>query len=479
MTQVQQQVITDILNDVRQQVGTTSFNVWFKNAAHFTLDDKELTVGVPNLFVSDYIEARYSKVLAEIASQRAGAEVPVRFHIDPQLFRERRQQQLDQSEEFLESSTNKPSPDRARPAAAAAEKAQSSGHGNRPLLTLDRFVVGDCNRVAYAAAREVVARPGRSFNPLFIHGPCGLGKTHLLQGVVHEIRRKIARARVLYITAEEFTNRYIMGIKTRSLDAFRHRFRGLDALVIDDIHFLANKRATQEEFLHTFNAFDISGRQVVMASDCHPKLLSCIQENLISRFVSGMVAHLNPPDRATRMHILSRKAQQAGHSFPDDVLEYIATEVTASVRELEGAMVRVVAYATLDHRPVSLPLAREALAGLIRAGRSALNMETIVETVARFFGVPGSDILGPRRTRTITLPRQFAMCLARRMTTLSFPDIGRLMGGKNHTTVIAACKRTEQMVAAGGQTVAFNDGSIERQVTASEIVEALEDQLRN
>jgi len=476
VTQVQQQVIADILNDVQQQIGTTSFNVWFKSAAHFALDDKGLAVGVPNLFVSDHLEARYSKVLAEIAGKRVGAAVPVRFHIDPQLFSERRRQQLDQGDAFLESNSGK-SPGRARPTAAGGKDRQRAGDGNRPLLTLDRFVVGDCNRVAYAAAREVAAMPGRSFNPLFIHGPCGLGKTHLLQGIVHEVRRKTAGARVLYITAEEFTNRYIMGIKTRSLDAFRHRFRGLDVLVIDDIHFLANKRATQEEFLHTFNAFDISGRQVVMASDCHPKLLSCIQENLISRFVSGMVAHLNPPDRTTRMHILSRKAQQAGHKFPADVLEFIATHVTGSVRELEGALVRMLAYAALDHKPVSLSMAKEALAGLIRASQSALNVETIVETAARFFAVPSVEILGHRRTRAVTLPRQFAMYLTRRMTTLSFPDIGRLMGGKNHTTVMAACNRTEQMVAAG-ETVTFNDGSTERQMAAPEIVEALEDQLR-
>ncbi|MBN2583056.1 MAG: chromosomal replication initiator protein DnaA [Planctomycetes bacterium] len=475
MTEVQQQLVADILCQVEQHVGATSFNVWFRNATQFVMEDRELKVGVPNLFVSEYLEARFAKLLGGIAAKAAGTDVAVRFIIDPQLFRQRRQEQIAQDDAFLEQQPAR-SPGRQQPTADAA-RPDEAHDGNQPLMTLDRFVVGDCNRVAYAAAREVATRPGRSFNPLFIHGPCGLGKTHLLQGIVHEVQRTVQRARVLYITAEEFTNRYIMALKTRSLDAFRHRFRNLDVLVIDDIHFLANKQATQEEFLHTFNAFDVSSRQVVMASDCHPKLLTCIKDNLISRFVSGMVAHLHPPDRATRIGILRTKARQTGQVLPDEVLEFVATYVTGSVRELEGALVRVLAYSTLDHKPVSLDLAREALSGLIRAGQTALSVETIVDCVSKFFNVPATDIVGRRRTRTVTLPRQMAMFLARRLTTLSFPDIGRMMGGKNHTTVMAACNRTQQMADAG-ESVTVDDGTVKRQMTVSEVIEALEDRLR-
>jgi chromosomal replication initiator protein len=476
VTEVQQQLVADILSQVERHIGATSFNVWFRNSTEFAIEDRVLKVGVPNLFVSEYLESRFSKLLSGIAAKTTGSDLAVRFVIDPQLFRRRRQEQMVQGDAFL-TQVSRPASARHYSAAAAVRPSCPAETDNQPLMTLDRFVVGDCNRVAYAAAREVAARPGRSFNPLFIHGPCGLGKTHLLQGIVHEIQRTVQRSRVLYITAEEFTNRYIMALKTRSLDAFRHRFRNLDVLVIDDIHFLANKQATQEEFLHTFNAFDVSSRQVVMASDCHPKLLTCIQDNLISRFVSGMVAHLHPPDRATRMDILRTKARQSGQTLPEEVLEFVATHVTGNVRELEGALVRVIAYSTLDHKPVSIDVAREALSGLIRAGQAALSVDTIVEAVSKFFNVPAADIVGRRRTRLVTLPRQLAMYLARRLTTLSFPDIGRMMGGKNHTTVMAACHRTQQM-ADSGETVTVTDGGLKRQMTVAEIVGAIEDRLR-
>jgi len=281
---------------------------------------------------------------------------------------------------------------------------------------------------------------------------------------------------VLYITAEQFTNRYIMAVKTRSLDAFRSRFRNLDLLVIDDIHFLANKQATQEEFLHTFNAFHLGSRQVVMASDSHPKNLESIRQNLINRFVSGMVAHLLPPDRKMRTEILRRKAAQMGVGISDDVLVFTAQHTTGSIRELEGALIRIVALAALDKQPVTMALAREALGDHVAAGQQMVGVDAIVETVAQFFGVSRADLLGRKRTRTVTLPRQTAMFLARKLTPLSLPEIGRLMGGKNHTTILAACRRVDNMLRRN-EPVAWHDGSATRRMTAADLIQRLEDRL--
>lgn len=478
MTRVNQQLVNDILEQVQLQVGATSFNVWFKDATHIDVEDGQLTVGVPNLFVCDYMESRFAGILTGIAREKLGSDVAVRFQIDARLFQQRRRAELGQSEEFLEAEAGpvapKPRPEQPNVATAAAADSPNEA----PELTLDRFVVGDCNRMAYAAALEVAGRPGKAFNPLFIHGACGLGKTHLLQGIAHAVRRQHRGARVLYVTAEQFTNRYIMAVKTRSLDAFRHRFRNLDLLVIDDIHFLANKEATQEEFLHTFNTFDLGKRQVVMASDCHPKMLSCIQETLISRFVAGMVAEMSRPDRRTRVEILRRKAQRMGAAIADDVLTFVAMHVAGSVRELEGSLIRVIAYASLDKQPVTLSLAQEALAESISAGQKRISLTAILDVVCQFFGAAKADVLGRRRTRTVTLPRQLAMYVARRLVHLSFPEIGRLMGDKNHSTVIAACKRVDKMVGAN-ELVTWHDGSVTRQMRTPELIQALEDRLRS
>jgi len=476
VTRVHHELIAGILDQVQQELGPASFKVWFKDSAHLSLDDNDhtLNIGVPNLFVGDYLESRYAATLSRIAASQLGTDVAVQFQIDPALFRERRRNQLRDGEAFLAAQDTPVSPDVAKPP-------PRSSRDDRPeesTQTLDRFVVGDANRIAYAAALEVARTPGKTFNPLFIHGRCGLGKTHLLRGIVGAVRRRLAAARVLYITAEQFTNRYIMAVKTRSLDAFRHRFRSLDLLAIDDIHFLARKEATQEEFLHTFNALDLTSRQVVMASDCHPKMLSEIQDPLVNRFVAGMVARISPPDRATRTEILRDKAAQMGATVADDVLALLAEHIAGSVRELEGALIRLIAYASLDKRPITVTLAEEALAEHLVASESRIHLDTILDAVCRLFNVAKSDLIGSRRTRTFTVPRQFAMYMVRQMTPLSFPEIGRLMGGKNHTTVIAACKRVAAMLQ-GNEKIAWHDGSAKRQMTAADLVRTLEDRLRS
>lgn len=488
MTQVQEQLAAAILHEIQALVGATQFNNWFRNAADFALENNELRVGVPNLFACEYLESRFSKVIAEVARRTVGPDLAVRFHIDPLLFAKRRSQQLAQTNEFLDQQTNKGG--MAACGHALAPDSQPARHqtttptpsrppepeSGRPLLTLDRFVIGESNRVAYAAAFEVAVQPGQSYNPLFIHGACGLGKTHLLQGIVRAIRQRNPQARVLYITAEEFTNRYILAVKTHSIDAFRQRFRSLECLVIDDIHFLSNKEATQEEFLHTFNTFNLGDRQVVMASDSHPRDIASLQDGLVNRFVSGLVARITAPDRQTRVEILRRKAARDGHNLPADVLDFVAQHVTASVRELEGALTRILAFAALEKSRVTLALARQALADHLTVAQRSYNLDRIIDTVARHFTVSPADLIGDGRTRSISLPRQVAMLLARRLTPLSYPDLGRRMGGKNHTTVIAACRRMEALIAANDYLV-WHEGAVERRARAAALIEDLEDQL--
>ncbi len=478
-------LLENVLGQVEQQIDKSSFDVWFRNSVQLRMDGDVLFVGVPNTFVCEYLERRYARVISKALAACCGRELAVKFDIDPSLFQQRRRQEIQQSAEFIESATatgqqQSGEQDEAafqrRPTGKAAGST-SAGGAAPALMSLERFVVGDSNRMAHAAACEVVERPGMAYNPLFIHGSCGLGKTHLLQGIVNAFKQKGLGSRVQYVTAEEFTNRYIMAVKTHSLDAFRHRFRNLDVLVIDDIHFLANKTATQEEFLHTFNAFDVASRQVVMASDCHPKMLQSVQDNLINRFVSGMVVRLNPPDRQTRMEILRRKAEQSGHSINEDVISYIAQNITGSVRELEGAMIRVVAHAALDKQRISLEIAQRALGDNLAGSNRTPTVETVIDVVAQLFHTTRSDIVGHKRTRGITLPRQLAMFLVRRSTSMSLPEIGRAMGGKNHTTILAACRRVDSMYEAD-EAVTFNDAGMERKLGTRELVELIEDRIK-
>ena len=485
-TTTRQPLLQNLLNQVEHQIGKASFDVWFRNSVHLAVTGNVLNIGTPNTFVCDYLERRYARVISQAMAACAGQQLQLKFHIDPALFQQRRRQEIEQSTDFIE---NVPAETSAAnnllaiepaiaPAVVVHREPTNAAPSAPPLMSLERFVVGESNRMAHAAACEVVERPGMAYNPLFIHGSCGLGKTHLLHGIINAFKRKGAGSRVLYVTAEEFTNRYIMAVKTHSLDAFRHRFRNLDVLVIDDIHFLANKTATQEEFLHTFNAFDVASRQVVMASDCHPKMLQSVQDNLINRFVSGMVVRLNPPDRQTRMEILRRKALQAGHVVSEDVIAYVAQQVTGSVRELEGALIRVVAHAALDKQRISLDTAQQALGDHLAGSNRSPTVEGIIDVVAQYFHTTRSEIVGHKRTRGITLPRQMAMFLVRHTTGMSLPEIGRSMGGKNHTTILAACRRVKSLLD-DNEPVTFKDAGTDRTLAARDLLEALEDRVRN
>ncbi len=305
-------------------------------------------------------------------------------------------------------------------------------------------MVGAGNRFAHAAARGVADRPAVAFNPLFLHGSVGLGKTHLMQAVAHHLLDARQGLRIVFLSCEQFVNHFIGALQHGSLESFRQRYRQADVLVVDDIQLLANKARTQEEFFHTFNELHNARKQIVLSSDSPPEEIPALQERLVSRFKWGLVGEIQAPDFETRVAILQHKAEAQGVELPEEVSQFIARNVEDNVRELEGALTRVHALASLSGRPISLPLAREALGAEIRQRARAVGIDDILAVVTRHFGVKVSDLQSKRRTQSIVFPRQVAMFLARRMTQLSLEEIGGYFGGRDHSTVLYAIERVEK-----------------------------------
>lgn len=420
---------------IAEKIGTCQYQVWFKDATQLTLHDDGLKITAANPFVSNWIEGHFHRALSESALEVCGRKIPLRFQIDADCF--------------------KTQPGMVTvPTVACAERIKTSqrrvpvvkGRNGRTLplkLTFDTFVVGSKNQLAFNAAQTVISQEQSPFNPLFVHGGYGVGKTHLLQGICNEIFQQTPGCRWMYLSAEDFANQYVIALKTHKLDVFRNRFRNLDILAIDDIHFLANKSAMQEEFLHTFNSIDLAGKQIVLASDAHPKEIGQLCEKLVNRFVSGMVVRIDPPDLEMRVKICARRAEQLRLSLSGDVLNYVAESVTSGIRELEGALVKLSAYAALSHTPMTLALAQQVLAEHITRTDPVVQTSDIAAVAAEYFSVSTVDIHSEKKDRTVSLARSFAMYLTRRFTRMSYPEIGRAMGGKNHATVILACRKIE------------------------------------
>ncbi len=354
-----------------------------------------------------------------------------------------------------------------------------SPFSNRPRLRHDveSFVVGQSNQLAYNAALYVAEFPGAQYNPLFIHGNCGLGKTHLLQGLCKRFIEHHPTKRWMYLTGEDFTNEFLSCLRANKLDVFRRKVRDLDLLVIDDVHFLGGKKATQEEFLHTFNAIEAMGRQVVMASDNHPKMIEEFGESLINRFVSGMVVRIDPPNFATRLEILRAMSVRSGMLLSEEVLGWVARRVTQNVRELEGAITRIAAHVALDGRPADVSIAQQALGDLDRQLVAPVKPENILQSVCTYFGLELKDLMSGRRQRTISLARSIAMYLVRKTAKLSFPEIGYRMGKRNHSTVISACRRIERAVQRN-ENLIWSSSVGDRQEEAPELLQRLEEHSR-
>ncbi|MDD4889891.1 MAG: chromosomal replication initiator protein DnaA [Phycisphaerae bacterium] len=427
---------------IADQVGPRRYQVWFKNSTRLRLDGDHLQVNVPNQFIGQWIERHFAEDITAAAAGVLGKSPQIHTVVDPSLFANLRKRQLDHQADSVTRQI-----DRATPPPANGKNHNGDGKW-QSKFKLDDFIVGPCNELAYKCATEAARSPGKQFNPLFIHGGCGLGKTHLLQGICNALGDH--GVKWMYSSAEEFTNQFLWAIQTKKVDRFRARFRQVDVLVIDDVHFLSEKKATQQEFLHTFNEIAGGGRQVVMASDAHPKLIGQLAEPLVNRFVSGMVAKIEKPDRATRRQILIRRAAGLGMTLSDEILDFIADNIQDNVRELEGALFKLLAYRSVDNGhngDLDVARVRTMLADHISTVSPAVRLGDVEAMVSTFFGLRPADLHSSRKSQTVSTARSVAMYLTRKMTGLSFPDIGKYMGNKNHATVLQACRRIDARLA--------------------------------
>ncbi len=411
-----------IESDVQRAVGESSFASWFSTIKK-TAVDGALVLETPDEFFKAWIEDHYRGQIEDILRRAFGEGCALSITVT-----ETKQAPAHQEE------------GRGRPAESPSEPPE-------PLaarFSFDNFVVGPSNRFAFAACRAVAESPAKSYNPLFLYSQVGLGKTHLMQSVAQEIKARFPEKKCAFLSSEYFTNELIDAIKNRTTTQFRQKYRNIDVLLIDDIHFIAGKEATQEEFFHTFNTLHNDHKQIIISSDRHPKEIANLEGRLVSRFAWGLVADIQPPDFETRVAILRKKLEREPVSVPDDVLLFIAEQIKTNIRELEGALIRVVAYSLLEERPVSLEIAKTILKDMVTEKPKTVSPEDIQKEVALYFSVTVSDLKSKRRNKAVIIPRQIAMYLCRKITTLSLPELGVFFGGKDHTTVLHACRKIEK-----------------------------------
>jgi chromosomal replication initiator protein len=434
------------INDIlAKKVGAQKYRIWFKNSTNLTLSDGYLKIGVPNLFVARWLENHFQREIDEAICMVIGTKLNINFIIDPDLSGQQRTNQLDSQA----SDASKDENTLGKLQKKYQRDITGVNHRKKLKLSLDTFIVGPSNELAFNTAKAVVNEQKSPFNPLFIHGGYGVGKTHLLQGICNGVSLKRPHTNWLYLSAEDFANQFILALKTKKLENFRRRLRQVDLLAIDDIHFFANKASTQEEFLHTFNTIDLAGKQVVLASDAHPKMIGQLSEKLVNRFVSGMVVKIDNPDLATRGEICRRYVNKLkAHTPPisESAIRYIAENLRTNVRELEGALLKLIAYSSLKNERISSTMAKAVLAEHLDRCDPIVHVSDIESAVATFFGITPGDIHSSKKNRTVSLARHFSMFLTRKHTKMSSSEIGRVMGNKNHATVLLACRKVEQMI---------------------------------
>ena len=395
----------------------------------FSDDDAEIVIAIPNKFIRDWIQDHFLIEVKKALEEVTGMTRVIRFEID--------------------ESIQPPEPDHTRELAAAqletppAVSAQE-GYTLNPRYTFQNFVVGSSNQFAHAACRSVAESPARNYNPLFLYGGVGLGKTHLLNAVGLEIKRRKPSTRIAYVSSEQFINKLVHSIRFDRMNQFRQIFRdSCDLLLIDDVQFIAGKERTQEEFFHTFDRLYNSGKQIILSSDRSPNDIPGLEERLRSRFQWGLIADIQIPDMETRIAIVKKKADVAHISLPDDVAHFLASSIKSNIRELEGSLVRLSAFASLLGQPITVELAKEVLQSILGPGQQQLTFDQVQKTVAEYYQIRLPDLLGRRRTRSLAFPRQIAMYLCRKHIQASFPEIGNKFGGKDHSTVVHACSKVK------------------------------------
>lgn len=441
-------------------MSSENFDTWLAPIQCESIEDGTVVLRIPNRFYADWITTHYLELILEALSEEVLAsdgEPPtkVQWNVDEGL-----QQKLTSAARTSEpTSRADASPPKRRPSAAPANT------GLNPKYSFDNFVVGPSNQLAHAASVAVGSSPGRRYNPLFIYGGVGLGKTHLMNAMGHRILADKPSARILYLSAERFTNEFIWALQNHRIDEFRARYReSCDALLMDDIQFLAGRDQTQEEFFHTFNALYHSDKQIVVTSDVYPQQISAMEERLISRFQSGLVADIQAPEVDTRVAILLKKAETEGIAMSSEVAHFLAKVVKSNVRELEGTLLRLAVKAELLARPIDLELAKETLRAVLPPQDHATTVEDIQRAACDYFGIRMADLKSRRRHRAVSFPRMIAMYVSRDRLGTSYPELGERFGGKDHTTVLSAVRKITRQLEESDDQVEAAVAAIERKL---------------
>ena len=432
------------------------FDTWFAPISQVSLDETAITLGVPSKFHETWLKDKYIDLLRKALLRAAGKPLSISFVI--------------YEDSVMKSSAVGPPP-QAPPTASQIKdpagggwlksvfsqarpvpESRSKTLGLKKNYTFANFVVGSSNQFAHAAAIAVCNKLSKEYNPLFIYGGVGLGKTHLMQSLAHEVLSRHPKAKISYITSEEFTNQLITAIKTKTTQKFRSIYRSVDVLIVDDIQFIAGKPSTQEEFFHTFNSLHDAHKQLVFCSDRSPQEIPDLEERLVGRFSWGLTADIQPPDFETRAAIIEKKCENENIILPKDVLYFLAENIKTNIREMEGALIRVVAYSHLTGNEMSVDLARNVLKGMISSGTKHISVDLIQRKEAEFFGIPEFEMKTKKRSRSVSYPRQIAMYLSRELTNFSLPDIGGFFGGRDHSTVVHSCDKINKEMVVSDQT---------------------------
>ena len=418
------------LNIIKGEMSEVSFNTWIKSCEPISITSDTIKISVPNSFTQDILEKRYKDLVANSIKATCSKLYKIEFLIASDLVSD-------------EETTSKKTQIKKQERTIVVNDELSATLN--PKYTFDSFVIGNSNRFAHAASLAVAESPAKAYNPLFIYGGVGLGKTHLMHAIGHYILQGNPSAKVVYVSSEKFTNELIEGIKDDKNEEFRNKYRNVDVLLIDDIQFIAGKERTQEEFFHTFNTLHDANKQIILSSDRPPKEIPTLEDRLRSRFEWGLIADIQAPDFETRMAILKKKADVEKLNVPNEVMVYVATKIKSNIRELEGALIRIVAYSSLTNREITVDLASEALKDIISKKQGKhITIALIQDIVSNYFNLRVEDLKSQRRTRNVAYPRQIAMYLSRKLTDMSLPKIGEEFGGRDHTTVIHAYEKISE-----------------------------------
>ncbi len=419
----------NVLGEIENKVGIRQYNLWFKNTRLISLDNKSVSIGVPNLFIQTKIRDHFEPLIKDSISNITKIKPSINFLVENSRIIEKNYTNKTTKDIKTEKSPN-----------------QNPAFANNRQLLLENFIVGDCNRLAYAAALEV-SKPGlTAFNTLFIHGAIGVGKTHLLQGIWNRLRAESSTVRAVYMPAENWTNEFIYSLKGGKLESFRKKYRDVDMFLVDDVHFLANKKGVQEEFIHTFNTLNNLSKRVVFASDAHPKLINQLKESLASRFMSGMIAKIERPGYNTALQILRAKAAKIRKKLPENVLEFISEKFSENVRSMESAFTTVLAYANINKVKINLQLACDVLSELHTNETKNITLKDIDEVVTKHCNVSRDNIHSGNKSRSVALYRQLCMYIAKKLTNASYQEIGQYFGKKRHTTAIFAVNKVKEKI---------------------------------